>query len=115
LRAARFRAERAWVTGPDAYGLPTRGWVTVEPNAITYVPKGAVAKVVGRSHLVHTAPDVECLRPRLLPRVTLALHDRRNRASVMFLGGHRRRLLHALSSAGFDVVETRTWLRVRRR
>jgi hypothetical protein len=47
--------------------------------------------------------------------VTLALHDSRNRASVMFLGGHRRRLLHALSSAGFDVVETRTWLRVRRR
>jgi hypothetical protein len=47
LRDARFRPERAWVTGPDAFGLPTRGWVAVEPGAVTYEPYGALAKTVG--------------------------------------------------------------------
>ena len=91
------------------------GRLTVDRGALLFEAGRLTRDLVGVTQILHTDDSVVVMRGRLVPpwfNTSVLLHDEGASASVVVPVWVRRRLLSALSLAGFHPKQVVTWFRL---
>lgn len=116
LASSRPRAEphgvRFRLGGGRSGGWAGGGWLEVAPNRLSYERSGLVSKLSGEKRILHRGSTVRTVRARLLPPLLntgLLVEDDAGIVRLLPWYGNYRRIVNALTEAGFTVIERRTW------
>jgi hypothetical protein len=89
-----------------------RGWLTIRQGAIILEPGRILRRLTSVTRIVHTDPKVTMICPRVAPpwiNTHILVEDPGQAAIAGTWGFARRRLRRALQTAGFEIVDLRTW------